>query len=240
MFLNFATTSFIATLLASVTAHPTANLIRELRDTRGLGDSNQGFAGALLSRTNYVSVTASFVIPEFGPTNLTADSVQYLNAVVILLCTHARVSAFVGFSINPNGTEVFALGPIPPAVSFIAGDMAQITVEALQVGYNTTVENLTSGHATSGHIPSAKEPLCFAASWGIEGPRSQSFVGSINFYNTFAVDKVGVKSGLLEASIQPIIAPNGTPLTSINIISPTNITSFTDIPSSTNMTISYL
>ncbi|KAF8319563.1 uncharacterized protein EI90DRAFT_3081807 [Cantharellus anzutake] len=219
MFLNFATTSFIATLLsfaASVTAHPTANLIRELRDTPGL--------------TYYGLVTSSFVIPEFGPTNLTADSVQYLNAVVRLQCgVHVRISAFVGFSISPNGTEVFALGPIPPAVSFIAGDMARITVELLQIGYNATVENLTSGRATSGYIPPVNNLDCVVASWGIEGPRSQSFVGSIKFFNTFAVHaERGGRSGLGEAFIQNIVAPNGTTLTSTNITS------------STSMTISYL
>ncbi|KAF8318293.1 uncharacterized protein EI90DRAFT_3083767 [Cantharellus anzutake] len=229
MFLNFATTSFIATLLsfaASVTAHPTANLIRELRDTPGY--SNQGFAGAFPSENYYTSATSSFVIPEFGPTNLTADSVQYLNAVVSLQCDHGRISAFVGFSINSNGTKVFALGPIPPAVSFIAGDTAKITVEALGAGYNATVENLTSGHATGGYIPSADTPRCFAPSWGIEGPRSQSFVGSINFYNTWAGDALGGEIGLMGAFIQNIVAPDGTALTSTNITS------------STNMTISYL
>ncbi|KAF8342092.1 uncharacterized protein EI90DRAFT_3032110 [Cantharellus anzutake] len=219
MFLNFATTSFIATLLsfaASVTAHPTANLIRELKDSPGLADSNQGFAGAILNEsTNYDLVTSNFVIPEFRPANLTADS-----------CT-IRIFAFVGFSINPNGTvQVFAQAPIPPVVSFNARDIARITVEVSDNGYNGTVENLTTGRAAKGYMPSVIPPVCTAASWGIEGPNSQSFVGSINFYNTFARhDRKhgGLEVGPRGATIRNIVTPNGTNLTYTNITSASEI-----------------
>ncbi|KAF8319565.1 uncharacterized protein EI90DRAFT_3020734 [Cantharellus anzutake] len=186
----------------------------------------QPCASSYLQSTNYDLVTSNFVIPEFRPANLTADSVQYLNAGVGLQCT-IRIFVFVGFSINPNGTvQVFAQAPIPPVVSFNARDIARITVEVSDNGYNGTVENLTTGRAAKGYMPSVIPPVCTAASWGIEGPNSQSFVGSINFYNTFARhDRKhgGLEVGPRGATIQNIVTPNGTHLTSTNITSASEI-----------------
>ncbi|KAF8341978.1 uncharacterized protein EI90DRAFT_3150157 [Cantharellus anzutake] len=228
MFLNFATISFIATLLSfatSVTAHPTANLIREPKDS-------PRFAGAILSESTYDRVTSTFVIPKFGPNNSTVpDGTQYLNAVVGLQCTQAvRIYAFVGFSISPDGgVYVSALGPVPPAVSFNVGETARITVEVANNGYNATVENLTSGNATHGHMPSAIPPTCNTTVWGIEGPNSRPFVGSIIFFNTFARPANGLPEvGPGGATIQNIVTPNGANLTS------------TYITSSPGITISYL
>ncbi|KAF8341990.1 uncharacterized protein EI90DRAFT_3115837 [Cantharellus anzutake] len=239
-FLDLATINFIATLLsftASVTAHPTANLIREPKDSLGLAESSQAkFAGAILNVSIYDFVTTAFVIPGLYRTDSTASSVQRLNAFVGLQCLSV-VSAIVSFEISPNGTvEIFA-PTVSPEVSFSVGDTAKITIEMDDRGYNTIIDNLTTGLRTTGHIPTFGSPVCLnnkrPAILGIDesnDDNSQSFVkfSSIEFYNTSARTALGGSMvDLSGATVQNIVTADGAILTSTTI-------------TSSNITISYL